>query len=51
MGGNNPYKYQYRGKTPLALERISEGRIEEEDEDDMKKEPKSSSAKKGKKIF
>ena len=51
MGGNNPYKYQYRGKTPLALERISEGRIEEEDEDDMKKEPKSSSAKKEKRSF
>ena len=51
LGGNNPYKYQYRGKTPLALERISEGRIEEEDEDDMKKEPKSSSAKKEKRSF
>ena len=51
LGGNNPYKYQYRGKTPLALERISEGRIEEEEEDDMKKEPKSSSAKKEKRSF
>ena len=51
LSGNNPYKYQYRGKTPLALERISEGRIEEEDDDDMKKEPKSSSAKKEKRSF
>ena len=45
----DPYKYQYRGKTPLSLERISEGKIEEEnDEDDLKKEPKSNSAKKEK---
>ena len=43
----NPYRYQYRGKTP-ALERISEGKSDEEyDEDDLGKN-RSNSAKKEK---
>ena len=44
------YKYQHRGKTPIALERISERIVEEENEDDedLKKEPKSNSARKEK---
>ena len=45
----DPYKYQYRGKTP-ALERISEGKSDEEDEDDIGKN-KSSSAKKEKRTL
>ena len=43
----DPYKYQYRGKTP-ALERISEGKAEEEDEDEVIVRNRSSSAKKEK---
>ena len=46
----DPYRYQYRGKTPLALERISEGKSDEEDEDDVIRN-KSSSAKKEKRTL
>ena len=46
----NPYRYQYRGKTP-ALERISEGKSDEEyDEDDFGKN-RSNSAKKEKRTL
>ena len=52
-GENNnvdPYKYQYRGKTP-ALERISERKPEEENDDDDFKKNRSSSAKKDKRTL
>ena len=45
---SDPYRYQYRGKTPLALERINEGKSDEESDDDDKGKNKSSSAKKEK---
>ena len=44
---NEPFKFQYRNKTPLALERISEGKSDEENDDDEYRN-KSSSAKKEK---
>ena len=53
IGENNnidPYKYQYRGKTP-ALERISERKPEEENDDDDFKKNRSSSAKKDKRTL
>ena len=44
-----PFKFhQYRNKTPLALERISEGKSEEENDDEEFSRNKSSSAKKEK---
>ena len=45
---NEPFKFQYRNKTPLALERISEGKSDEENDDDEFSRNKSSSAKKEK---
>ena len=47
----DPYRYQYRGKTPLALERINEGKSDEENEDDDIGKNKSSSAKKEKRTL
>ena len=47
----DPYRYQYRGKTPLALERINEGKSDEENEDDNAGKNKSSSAKKQKRAL
>jgi len=47
----DPYRYQYRGKTPLALERITEGKSDEENEDDEISRNKSSSAKKEKRTL
>ena len=47
----DPYKYQYRGKTPLALERISEGKSDEENEDDNTGKKRTSSAKKQKRAL
>ena len=44
---NEPFKFQFRNKTPLALERISEGKSDEENDDDEYRN-KSSSAKKEK---
>ena len=44
---NEPLKFQYRHKTPLALERISEGKSDEENDDDEYRN-RSSSAKKEK---
>ena len=44
---NEPFKFQYRHKTPLALERISEGKSDEENDDDEYRN-RSSSAKKEK---
>jgi hypothetical protein len=29
---NDPYRYQYRGKTPLDLEGISEGKLDKEND-------------------
>ena len=44
-----PFKFnQYRNKTPLALERISEGKSEEENDEDEFSRNRSSSAKKEK---
>ena len=48
---NDPYRYQYRGKTPLALERISEGKSDEENDEDDIIRNKSSSAKKEKRTL
>ena len=45
---NEPFKYQFRNKTPLALERISEGKSDEENDEDEFSRNKSSSAKKEK---
>ena len=45
---SDPYRYQYRGKTPFALERISEGKSDEESDDEDIGKNKSSSAKKEK---
>ena len=45
----DPYKYQYRGKLS-ALEKITEGKSDEEDDDDMNRN-RSSSAKKNKRTF
>ena len=45
---NEPFKFQYRNKTPLALERISEGKSDEENDDEEFSRNKSSSAKKEK---
>ena len=42
---NEPFKFQYRNKTPLALERISEGKSDEENDDEEFSRNKSSSAK------
>ena len=47
----DPYKYQYRGKTPLALERISEGKSDEENEDENTGKNRTSSAKKQKRTL
>ena len=44
---NEPFKFQYRNKTPLALERISEGKSDEENDEDEYRN-KSNSAKKEK---
>ena len=46
----DPYRYQYRGKTP-ALERISEGKSDEENDDDDLGKNKSNSAKKEKRTL
>ena len=45
----DPYRYQHRGKTP-ALERINEGKSDEEDDEDLGKN-KSNSAKKDKRTL
>ena len=47
---SDPYKYQYRGNVP-ALERISEGKSEEENDEDDYVKHKSSSAKKENRIL
>ena len=44
--GDEPLKFQFRNKTPSALERISEGRSEEENDESEFSRNKSSSAKK-----
>ena len=49
-GASDPYKYQYRGNVP-ALERISEGKSEEENDEDDYVKHKSSSAKKEKRTL
>ena len=46
----DPYRYQYRGKTP-ALERINEGKSDEENDEDDIVRNRSNSAEKNKKTF